>query len=133
MGAGNSERDLDETIEESFPASDPPGNTVELGIHVHPVAPTDGIVVTDNTASSRFEAHVDGHVAYLQYERRPDAFVLVHTEVPQALGGRGIGGRLAEFGLRVAEASGLPVVVLCRFVRDYMKRHSRQVRAVKRD
>ena len=129
MGAGNTEKDLDETIEESFPASDPPANTVELGIHVHPVAPTDAIVVTDNAASSRFEATVDGHVAYLQYERRPDAFVLVHTEVPEALGGRGIGRRLAEFGLHVAEGTGLPVVVLCRFVRDYMKRHNRQVRA----
>jgi hypothetical protein len=28
------EADLDETIEETFPASDPPANTVETGVHI---------------------------------------------------------------------------------------------------
>jgi hypothetical protein len=35
------EDQLDETIEASFPASDPPANTVETGIGVHPSTPSD--------------------------------------------------------------------------------------------
>ena len=45
---------LDETIEESFPASDPPANTVETGIGIGEVAASDDIVV-DNRRASRFE------------------------------------------------------------------------------
>jgi hypothetical protein len=33
-GARKPERDLDETLDETFPASDPPANTVETGIRV---------------------------------------------------------------------------------------------------
>jgi predicted GNAT family acetyltransferase len=126
MNSAKRDDDLDETIEETFPASDPPANTVEVGVHIDPVnPPADDVAIADNTASSRFEATVDGQVAYLQYERRRGAFVLVHTEVPEALRGRGIAGRLAEFGLKHAEASGLPVVVECPYVRSYMKRNRR--------
>lgn len=39
------EAKLDETIEESFPASDPPANTVETGIHP---APTSTEAVSDD-------------------------------------------------------------------------------------
>jgi predicted GNAT family acetyltransferase len=38
------------------------------------------------------------------------------------LQGRGLASRLAEFGLHTAEASGLPVIVECPFVRNYMRR-----------
>ena len=52
--------------------------------------------VIDNRADSRFELTVDGAVAELIYRRRADRLVLLHTEVPKALGGRGIGGQLVQ-------------------------------------
>src|SRR5438105_2345749 len=45
--------------------------------------------VRDNGARSRYELDVDGHIAFVDYRLRPDRIVLVHTEVPSELGGRG--------------------------------------------
>lgn len=81
---------LDEAIEETFPASDAPANTVETGIRV---GAGEG-AVRDNPGAARFEIAVNGQVAFLQYERRPEAIVLVHTEVPPPFRGRGLAGGL---------------------------------------
>jgi len=80
------------------------------------------IVVRDHREASQFEAVIDGQVAFLQYERRPTALVLLHTEVPAPLRGRGIGSRLAEFALQAGRAEGLPITVRCPFVRAYLKK-----------
>lgn len=50
--------------------------------------------VIDNKAASRFEITVDGHDAHLIYRRERARLVLVHTEVPKELSGRGVGGTL---------------------------------------
>ena len=117
--------DLDEALEETFPASDPPANTVETGIHLRIDAPdTPDVVVRDHREANRFEAIVDGQTAFLQYERRPPrAIVLVHTEVPEALRGKGIGSEVIRFALQSARAEGLTIVAQCPFVRDYLKKH----------
>lgn len=116
--------DVDEAIEESFPASDPPANTVETGIRVEvDSAHASELAVRDNREASRFEAVSDGQVAFLQYERRPDAFVFLHAEVPESLRGRGIANQLAKVGLQSARAEGLPIVVRCPFVRAYLQKH----------
>ena len=57
---------------------------------VQPAA--DGIV--DDVASSRFLHVEDGHEAELVYRAEEGRLVLVHTGVPDELGGRGLGGRL---------------------------------------
>src|SRR6266699_703854 len=94
-----SQRDdlLDETIEESFPASDPPANTVETGIGIGEVAASDDIVA-DNRAASRFELVKNGQLAFLSYERKPDVMLFVHTEVPPSLRGHHVGERLVKAG-----------------------------------
>ncbi|HXW44274.1 MAG TPA: GNAT family N-acetyltransferase [Streptosporangiaceae bacterium] len=79
--------------------------------------------VTDNTAQSRFELSADGAVAELRYRRRANRLVLVHTEVPDELGGRGIGGMLVKAALARAAAEGLTVVPLCPFARSWLDRH----------
>jgi uncharacterized protein len=115
---------LDEALEETFPASDPPANTVETGVRleIEPTRPPE-VTVRDNSEASRFEAVVDGQVAFLQYERQPNAIVIVHTEVPESLRERGIGTRLVSAALEALRAEGLPLVVQCPFVRDYLRSH----------
>ena len=113
---------LDDTIEESFPASDAPANTIVTGIRVGPAAE---YVVRDNPAESRLETEVKGETATLRYERHPHAVVLVETEVPPALRGRGVANALAKWAIETAERDGLRVVAACPFVQAYIKRHTR--------
>jgi uncharacterized protein len=115
---------LDETIEETFPASDPPANTIETGIRIGPVELPDRLEVHDNTEEQRFEIRLEGEVAFLRYEKRPDAFILVHTEVPPRLRRRGLANTLAKAGLAAARASGVTVIVKCPMLRAYMRKHT---------
>jgi predicted GNAT family acetyltransferase len=86
--------------------------------------------VTDNQAESRFELTADGHLAELDYRRRANRLVLVHTEVPESLGGRGIGGLLVQAAVDRAAAEQLTVVPLCPFARRWLERHEDQAARV---
>ena len=46
--------------------------------------------VRNNTAESRFEFDIDGHTAFAYYSFSPGVITFMHTEVPEALSGRGI-------------------------------------------
>src|SRR5262245_24658633 len=92
------EEKLDEGLDETVPASDPPANTVETGIRTGE-PPGFEPEVSDNPSLSRFELVVDGHTAFLTYERTANSMTLVHTEVPRALRGRHLGETLVESAL----------------------------------
>ncbi len=62
-------------------------------------------------------------MAGLEYRLHEGMIVLMHTEVPATLGGRGIGTALAEYALKYARANHLPAKVYCPFVAAYVKRH----------
>jgi predicted GNAT family acetyltransferase len=79
--------------------------------------------LTDNIAGRRFEMAAGGAVAFIAYRRDADRLILVHTEVPQALAGRGIGSRLVQATLDEARRRGLKVVPQCRFVAGFIERH----------
>jgi len=79
--------------------------------------------ITDNKPLSRYEMAVDDSVAFVEYERRPGAIVLVHTEVPDALSGRGIGSKLAKSVLDRVRDEGAQVVPRCEFIASYIERH----------
>ena len=79
--------------------------------------------IQNNEAGQQFEANVDGDLAFVEYRRSGNKLVLVHTEVPEALEGRGIGSQLAHAALEYARAQGLGVVPLCPFVASYIRRH----------
>ena len=67
---------------------------------------SDDPAVVDERSASRFKLEIDGHVAELLYGRKGDHLTLVHTEVPEELGGRGLGGQLVRAAVDVAEAAG---------------------------
>ncbi|MET0728859.1 MAG: GNAT family N-acetyltransferase [Acidimicrobiales bacterium] len=66
---------------------------------------------------------IDGHTGVLQYHLEDDRLVLDHTEVPEELGGQGVGGRLVEAAVSWAEADGLTVVPHCPFARSWLQNH----------
>lgn len=78
---------------------------------------------TRNEALSRFEVSADGHSAFLEYSEEDNRLELVHTEVPEALGGRGIAGELARGAFAYARERGMRVRVTCEFVRGWLERH----------
>ncbi len=66
---------------------------------------------------------VDGHTAELVYRLRDGRMVLIHTQVPEALGGRGLGGELVEAAIDRAVRDGLTIVPLCPFARGWLQSH----------
>lgn len=79
--------------------------------------------VRDNTARQRFELDAEGHVAFSEYKRSDGVLTVMHTEVPPALNGKGIGSRLVRGLLDLARAEGVKVRPLCPFVRSYILKH----------
>jgi len=79
--------------------------------------------VRDNTALHRFELDADGHVAFSNYKRGDGLLTILHTEVPKALEGRGIGSSLIRGALEAARAEGLKVKPVCPFAKAYVDRH----------
>jgi predicted GNAT family acetyltransferase len=79
--------------------------------------------VVDNARERRYEIALDGDIAELQYDRRPGVIVLIHTEVPEAAEGHGVGQALVRHALDAARAEGLKVVARCPFVAAWIARH----------
>ncbi len=79
--------------------------------------------VRDNTAQNRFELDIDGHQAVAYYRLTPGVITFVHTEVPQALSGQGVGSKLIRGALDIVRARGLKVVPQCPFVSAFMGKH----------
>ena len=115
---------LDETLADSFPASDPPANTVQAGVGSGSGSGSSNTPgIRDNRAESRLELTRDGQTAILVYERTPKSFVLVHTEVPPALRGHHLGEALVKAGVEAARAEGLSIIATCPFAREYLRKH----------
>ncbi len=79
--------------------------------------------VTLNQDEQRYELPTPEGPAFLTFAREGGRLLLLHTEVPSALEGRGIGSRLVRGVLEQARADGARVVPLCPFVRAYLRRH----------
>jgi len=79
--------------------------------------------VTDNRELGQFEMRLGEELALIAYERDGGRIALVHTEVPEALSGQGVGSRLVHGALDLIRAEGLRVIPRCSFVAAYMARH----------
>ena len=79
--------------------------------------------VRNNAAENRYELEIEGQLAIAAYRLRDGVITFTHTEVPDALEGRGIGSKLVKGALDDVRAQGLKVVPACPFVKHYMDKH----------
>jgi predicted GNAT family acetyltransferase len=79
--------------------------------------------VVDEPDERRFSVRLGEDVAELGYRRRGDRLLLIHTEVPPAFEGRGIGGLLVRHAVERAREEGLTVMPYCRFANAWLRRH----------
>jgi predicted GNAT family acetyltransferase len=77
----------------------------------------------NNEAIHNFEMFVDGHRAFIDYRQHGDKFLLVHTEVPAELEGRGIAAALVEKVFKYLEANNFNMAPYCEYIKAYLKRH----------
>lgn len=89
--------------------------------------------VRDDEDRQRFTYVEEGTEAHLRYRAEPGRLVLLHTEVPEAIGGRGIGGRLVRAAVERAARTGETVAPSCRFARRWLTEHPDVAGAVSLD
>jgi predicted GNAT family acetyltransferase len=83
------------------------------------------IVLRDDPDAHRYELHVgDERAAIVEYRDRPDARLLLHTEVDERFAGRGLGVQLVRYVLDDARHRDRAILPYCPFVRDYIAHHS---------
>ena len=73
--------------------------------------------------NGRYEIELDGHVAWLEYNLAGEILQLIHTEVPEALRGKGVAATLAQSALEWAREHHVKVDVICDSVLEYLKKH----------
>ncbi|MDQ6695457.1 MAG: N-acetyltransferase [Chloroflexota bacterium] len=79
--------------------------------------------IEHNEAKHRYEVEVGGETAFADYTLTPGKISFTHTEVPDAVEGQGVGGKLVKSALDDARTKGLEVMPVCPFVAAYIKRH----------
>ena len=79
--------------------------------------------VTHNEQQHRFELQLPEGLALLEYEFSGEDLALVHTEVPPARQGQGIGAQLVEAALAHAKTRNRKVIPVCPFVLSYLREH----------
>lgn len=85
---------------------------------------TEDYELINNEDQKRYEFHIDGHTARVEYILTKDNKIyLTHTEVPRELEGKGIASALVKKVLSEVKNSGRKLVPLCPYVAQYMKKH----------
>lgn len=74
-------------------------------------------------AGHAFLVRIDDAQASLRYELDAGVMTITHTNVPEALGGRGIGSALVRTALDAARRNGWKVRPECTFADAWMRRH----------
>jgi len=84
---------------------------------------SDTSAIIDDAVNHRFLLEADGQEAELVYRRNGRRLVLVHTGVPEALSGQGIGGRLVAEAVERARRDSLVLVPVCPYARKWLESH----------
>lgn len=79
--------------------------------------------IVNDSSHNRLILEKDGYTSELLYRIQGDELVIVHTEVPEELGGHGIGGQLVHAALELARDTNLRVAPWCPFAGKWLKEH----------
>jgi len=81
------------------------------------------VEIRHNAAARRFEATIDKLLCRCDYRMHGGTMMLVHTEVPPQLEGRGFASMLVRAAFDHARKNGLDVLPVCSFVSAWVRRH----------
>jgi len=84
------------------------------------------VEVSDVPGAKRYEARIEGEsevAGVADYIRTAELVAFVHTEVPPAYEGRGVGAALVRTALDEARAANLRVLAICPFFAGWIARH----------
>ena len=81
------------------------------------------LAVVDDIANEQFSVSMEGATAKLEYALDADRLLLLHTEVPEAFRGQGVGALLVEAALTRAGEGHLTIVPWCPYARRWLKEH----------
>jgi predicted GNAT family acetyltransferase len=84
---------------------------------------TTGVTPVHEPGQNRWTVSIDGQLALLEYALKDGVMTIRHTEVPKALGGRGIAGVLVRTALEFARAEGHRVRPACEYAVAWMAKH----------
>jgi uncharacterized protein len=78
----------------------------------------------DAGSKGRWSVNIDGHAAEMTYSRASAQLIIIdHTEVPDALRGRGVGQALVLRAVEDARREGFRIIPLCPFAKAQFERH----------
>ena len=78
----------------------------------------------DTVRMQRLEIEQAGATAFLNYSVNDQGQLTIwHTEVPEHLRGKGVGGQLVEKTLALAAENGWSVEPICSFAKAYISQH----------
>lgn len=79
--------------------------------------------IRHDPSAGRFEALVEGHRCVLDYTLDGRVASMNHVGVPEAVGGRGIAGKLTRHALDWARENRYRVAPRCPYVAAWIERH----------
>ena len=78
---------------------------------------------TNNIESEQFEISEGNETAFIEYKINGDVISILHTEVPDILGGKGVGSALVTYAFDYARREKLGLKVYCSFAAVFAKKH----------
>lgn len=82
---------------------------------------TEEYSVFHNKEALRFEVNLNGEFAFVDYRHYKGDIAFMHTVVPEAFEGKGIGKKLAKAALDFAAAEKRKIMLYCPFVSKFVK------------
>jgi uncharacterized protein len=74
-----------------------------------------------NKEKNRFELKLDQAIAFIDFKiGKAGDIYLIHTEVPPAFKGKGVGHKLVRESLEIVEEDGCLMIPICPFVRSFI-------------